>query len=301
MGTLSLSGRSSERLKRMRAAREQTASMTNPTPNPESGDDTKSKNTASAKSTTIEDRATLHRETDVNDTFYTGAQLEEKFIGTSGMNFDYQEYRNQMTTLVNSGVPSVEWRNGDAVMKKHLAIAAVLGIEVGGAKIELRQKLAPYAELLQRKLQTLDSSFTFVPTTNSPMDFDYGTDAMIHKAQTDAEKRQIMRGKRPYVSFGVTAADKRLAGKQKGKTVIQSDVEVRLPGKRSEFEKLNSDQFKLDRFLDDIATAVQGAYEKKRQAIAEGKSQHIAPHWIDYTDYWHNDNDTSGRDNRNLH
>jgi hypothetical protein len=249
-----------------------------------------------------------------NDVLYSGEIIEKMLFGEalSEPHYEsassrkkqkddspYEQYRSFLQ--VHASDPSLEKiiqnRNDVFVFKKPIALAQALGLysETGLSfqKVPEKPPLPQFSKLIEMSLDmhhqktykdTPQKKYSFIPTLNTPLDFDYGTDAIIHTAQTTEDFRKLVNGEYPYISLGITCFDKKSHESRTGKTEIQSDVEIFVSNKKALVDRLSNaiQDKKIDPLVLKIILAVTRAITTSYQDKAEGK--HTQSQWIDCTE-----------------
>lgn len=212
------------------------------------------------------------------ESMINGEQAEKLCFGSSGASIDYTTYKNQARQAILSGITAYENRNGNPVLKKEFALADALNIEIGPTEKHKDPSLSQIGSAIQSGLRNINQEFFLIPTGGRPLDYDYGTDAMICMLSDTIDRKSIARGESPYISLGVTTRDKE-AERQRGQGSIPSDIEILFPNTKQELQQL-VDTRGMVPYLKEIVFQGQEFYNHKAQGEFNRQS-----HFIDYRNF----------------
>lgn len=252
-------------------------------------------------------RATPLREIVTQPESYSGEKIEQLLLGNPLFSLDYtdhsrrgnlsavsryEQYRSFLRT--HGSDPSfsriLEDRNGKLVFKKPVALAMALGLysDKGITFVEhpAKPKLPPFACVLETYLNQKNSSslkqFSFIPTVDTPFDFDYGADAIIHSASSGSDYRDLVNDKFPLVSLGVTSFDKRKHQSTTKRTDIHSDIELFVPPTTEFVDRLANPLLPSGKFDPLVLTIIAELAEATSQILQEKiNKQTVKARWID--------------------
>ena len=238
---------------------------------------------------------------------YSGEEIERLLFGKALLTLDYathspgensspgsryNQYRSFLET--HAGDPSFSKilvdRNGTPVFKKPVALAMALGLYsdkgISFVGHPTKPKLPLFACSLETYLNQRDPSslkrFSFIPTADTPLDFDYGTDAIIHSASSESDYRGLVNNKFPFVSLGVTSFDKRKHQSHTKRTDVHSDIELFVPSTIKFVDRLANPLLQSGKFDPLILAIITELAEAISQTLQQKiNKQPIKAQWID--------------------
>lgn len=243
--------------------------------------------------------------------YFTGPQLEALLLGSSfSRAVDYETKLNQ-TANKNRGVvggdasqPQTKDKRPKLTLQQSLK--EVFEAEGYGDQVR-KERRAEHVDgvfealirgTFDKKKDEYGIHYKFIPTAGTGLDFFYGTDALIHTAETNAEIQELIQNEenRCFVSLGVTSNKNKVNKNEFGKNNIYSDIEVYVPSSVEFIGKLMNNTAKQREIAEKIADCVHQSYQAKKdkqREIAElikeyGKdskevkdAKKIEPIWID--------------------